>query len=291
MHDSERDVAEEAYQKLKENNGTVTIKVEEVLLPIFARGLLNYREQRIVWAVISDSWRWRNQQFTQRPVNLSHVARVAGLSKGDVSKIWRDLVCRGVLILASARSDRKQRASFNEHYESWGLVNYQRWQNTNPGLVNYQPKVSKIPTRTGCIAIDDNSLQDPKNNIKSNIKNKRGAQKTRTSISGFQEFKQWWEKTWSGYNNGDPYHWNGTNGKRLQQLLNTFSLDELKARATFAFENAGQPGPLGWFEPPLTFPQFASENIINRCLGQTEGSAGYTDADTLLEQEKTNETT
>jgi len=282
-------VAEETYHKLKENRGTVTIKVEEVLLPIFARGLLNHREQRIVWAVISDSWRWRNAQYTQHPVSVQGLSEITGLNRANVSRIWRGLIDRRIILL-QRDPDGRYRASFNEHVETW-LSKRQRCQNDNNLLSNRQHNVVKTTTRGGDIAIHDNALQDPKNNIKNNIKNKRCAQKARTSLSASFNFIQWWKKTWSSYNSSQSYHWNGNNGRRLKQLLATFTLDELKTRAQFAFEHAGRPGPLEHFQPPFTFQQFAGENIINRCLNCTEGSAGYIDVDTLLEMEHDRETT
>ena len=98
------------YRKLKGNKGTVVIKAQEVLLPIFARGRLSKREAQVVWAIIADSWRWRNAQFTEHQVTLGSLSRDTGLDKGTVSKVVAGLTAKNII-----EFNKDRRASFNEH--------------------------------------------------------------------------------------------------------------------------------------------------------------------------------
>ena len=88
------------------------------------------------------------------------------------------------------------------------------------------------------------------------------------------------------HNNGKPYVWTDLDGKHLKRLLAIISFDDLQTRAAYAFENAGKPGPLNWFKPPFTFQEFASSKVINKCSDETQGSAGYVEAHTLIEREQ-----
>jgi len=104
---------------LKANEGFVRIKVEEVLKPIFMRGLLSLNEQQIAWYVIADSWRWEGRNVTEHPIVYAAIARETGIPRQHVQRTWHRLVARRVILELYRRSDRRLVASFNEHWETW----------------------------------------------------------------------------------------------------------------------------------------------------------------------------
>ena len=120
------------------------------------------------------------------------------------------------------------------------------------------------------------------------IKNKkRGAQKKHAPAHPhFQEFIGWWKQTWTSHNTNKAYVWTDLDGTHLKRLLGTIGFDDLQARAQYAFRNAGKAGPLSWFKPPFTFQEFVGSKVINKCSNETQGSAGYVEAHTLMEQEQ-----
>jgi len=286
-------VAERSYRKLKENRGTVTIKVEEVLQPIFVKGLLRKRETQIVFAVIADSWRWGNGQYTQRRITAAGLHRFTGISKGNVSRIWRELVGRNVI-----RTDEQGRASFNEHSETWVVPELgtpeaiRGSQNGNPKFPNREPKVPISGTETPLNPKTDTAIRDLKNNIKSNIKNKKsGAQKRRAPahLSVHQVIVSSWINAFKE-KYGTACLWDGKKGKLLKGLLQRLSscsnpVDEITRRARFCLDHAGDPKTaLRHLNPPVTFPDF----VVNwdRCIDVARGNGGYDAASYFKEEDR-----
>jgi hypothetical protein len=124
----------------------VKIKVEEVIEPIFMRGLLSLNELQIVWYVIADSWRWRGSNVTEHPIVFAAISRKTGIARQHVQRAWRHLVERKAIFELYRLSDRRLVASFNEHWETWAAcAGPQKEPNWDTNQIGTDPKLV-----TGC---------------------------------------------------------------------------------------------------------------------------------------------
>lgn len=146
---------------LKASAGTVLWKIEVMRIFMRRPALLNQTEESIALCVILDSWRWwdpeskTNMQFTRDEVTIHGIARATGLQRRSVQRVWGSMVSRHIIILASDIGDRKLRASFNEHWESWGASDSDR-----QGASSSDPSGASISDRGGASSGDRASISD-----------------------------------------------------------------------------------------------------------------------------------
>jgi len=111
----------------------------DVLINIFAKGLLTKNEMQIALYIIRWSWGfdWKNrrQDWTQ-PISISKIALDIGMKKGNCSRIINKMVKEKKLKLRE-----KNVYQFNEHYKEWipqcdSYQNDTSYQNDNSGYQN-----------------------------------------------------------------------------------------------------------------------------------------------------------
>ena len=91
----------------------------DVLMDIFARGLLSKREMQIVFVVIRESWGWDGGQsnWTRRPLTQRQIGHETGLSERHVNPLIQDMLDRKILV-----KNDEGHYSFNEHFETWRVT-------------------------------------------------------------------------------------------------------------------------------------------------------------------------
>ena len=171
----------------------------EILTNIFAKGLLNKDEMRIVFFIIRWSWgfngKHRRQDYTKE-LTKRQIANDIDMHESHINRNINRMITEKKIIVKDGCYQ------FNEHYKEWkNLPNKQvlngkkltkmvskTYQNGKVNLPNKQTKLTKMVSKTPLKPLQDKPLPDRKETLKETLKEtikKRNV----IFIKTFEEFK------------------------------------------------------------------------------------------------------
>ena len=172
----------------------------KILINIFAKGLLNKDEMRIIFYVIRWSWgfdgKHRRQDYTKE-LTKRQIADDIEMQESHINRNINRMIKEKKIIVKDSCYQ------FNEHYEEWkNLPNSQvfndkkltkmvskTYQNGKVNLPNSQGKLTKMVSSIGLKPLQDKSLPDRKETLKETLKEtikKRGD----IFIKAWKDFKE-----------------------------------------------------------------------------------------------------
>jgi len=153
----------------------------EILIDIFACGLLSKTEMRIAYYVIRYSWGFdhgkRRRDWTM-PVNNTHAAAEINMARQKFAITCNDMVRRNIL----KRQGRQ--LQFNEHYKTWQVSRNDDSYRCHETMT----EVSRNDDRSVIKSFHQNASKP--NRTRSRATVKKNKEKQRKGPSGFDRFKK-----------------------------------------------------------------------------------------------------
>jgi len=168
-------------------NSSTPIK-NEILINIFAKGLLTKEEMRIIFYIIRWSWGFdgvkRRQDWTKK-LTKRQIAKEGGMKESLVNKNINKMIAEKKIFV------KNNCYQFNEHYEEWknltnsytknnkkNLTNsYTNLTNSYTNLTNSYTKLNKKLSSTDLKPLQEKPLPDRKETLKETLKEKKKEKK------------------------------------------------------------------------------------------------------------------
>lgn len=219
----------------------------EILIDIFAKGLLNKDEMRIVFYIIRWSWGFngkiRRQDWTKK-LTKRKIADDINLDRGKCCYILNKMINENKVVV------NNKCYQFNEHYEDWKKLtkrqslqdkkvdetSIKNRQKVNQKLIKSQPKVDETSISIDSKPLQDKRLPDRKETLKETKKKTKQKDVVVSSLNNKEKEKDHLITELKTI---------GINQVRIKDILIEYDLDYINGKIRM-LDNREIENPAGW---------------------------------------------